>query len=81
MNQLKKRGLSLASRCPLCKEAKEAIEHLLIHYPKTWSMWTALINVAGGGWVCPFSIKDLFLGWPSLPKGKKSKLWRQCLFA
>ena len=38
MNQLKKRGLSLASRCPLCKEVEEAIEHLLIHYPKIWSM-------------------------------------------
>ena len=30
MNQLQKQGLSLASRCPLCKEAEEEIEHLLI---------------------------------------------------
>ena len=76
MNQLKKRGLSLASRCPLCKEVEEAIEYFLIHYPKTWSMWTALINVVGVGWVCSFSVKDLFLGWPSLLWGKKEfKLW------
>ena len=67
-------------RCSLCKEAKETIEHLLIHYPKTWSLWTTLFNVAGWGWVCPFSANDLFLGWPSLPWGKKeSKLWRAVL--
>ena len=66
----------MASRCPLCKEVEETIEHLLIHCPKTWSLWTTLFNVAGGGWVCPFSAKDLFQGWPSLPWGKESKLWR-----
>ena len=77
MNQLKKRGLPLASRCPLCKEAEETIEHLLIHCPKTWSLWTTLFNVARGGWICPFSAKDPFLRWPCLSWGKKeSKLWR-----
>ena len=77
MNQLQKRGFSLASRCPLCKEAEETMEHLLIHCPKIWSMWTILFNLSGGGWVCPFLVNDLILGWPSLPWGKKeTKPWR-----
>ena len=36
-----------------------------------------LFNLSGGGWVCPFLVNDLILGWPSLPWEKKnSKLWR-----
>ena len=34
MDQLKKRGFSLASRFPLCGKAEETLEHLLIHCPK-----------------------------------------------
>ena len=34
MNQLKKRGDSLASRCPLCGKEEEVLEHLFIHCPK-----------------------------------------------
>ena len=34
MDQLKKRGFSLASRCPLCGKDEESMEHLLIHYSK-----------------------------------------------
>ena len=71
MNQLQNRGFSLASRSPLCKEAKEAMEHLLIHCPKIWCMRTTLFNLTGGGWVCPFLVNDLILGWPSLPWGEE----------
>ena len=31
MDQLKKRGFQLASRCPPCQKAEESINHLLIH--------------------------------------------------
>ena len=67
MNQLQKRGFSLASRSPLCKEAKEAMEHLLIHCPKIWCMRTTHFNLTAGGWVCPFLVNNLILWWPSLP--------------
>ena len=33
MDQLKKRGFSLANRCPLCRKVEEYIEHLLLHCP------------------------------------------------
>ena len=49
LDQLKKRGFSLASRCPLCGKVEETLEHLLIHCPKVWCMWTALFSLLGGG--------------------------------
>ena len=33
MNQLKNRGFELTSRCPLCKEDEENLDHLLLHCP------------------------------------------------
>ena len=33
MEQLKRRGVSLANRYYLCGEAEESLEHLLIHCP------------------------------------------------
>ena len=72
MDQLKKRGFSLANRCPLCGKAEETLEHLLIHYPKVWCMWTALFSLLGGGWVCPLLVKNRMLGWLRLPCGKKN---------
>ena len=33
MDQLKKRGFQMASRCPLCGKAEEVLDHLLIHCP------------------------------------------------
>ena len=77
MDQLKKRGFSLASKCALCGKDEESLEHLFIHCPKVWCMWTAIFSLSGGGWVCPFLVKDLILGWLQLPLRKKdAKLWR-----
>ena len=77
MDQLKKRGFSLASRCVFCGNDEESLEHLFIHCPKVWCMWTAIFSLSGGGWVCPFLVKDLLRGWLHLPMRKKdAKLWR-----
>ena len=77
MNQLKKRGVYLANRCPFCGEAEEALEHLLIHCQKIWCIWSALFTLSGGCWVCHFLVKDLILGLPSLPLRKQvSKFWK-----
>ena len=46
MDQLKKRGFSLASKCPFCGQAKEVLEHLFIHCPKIWGPWTTLFSLS-----------------------------------
>ena len=48
-DQLKKRGLSLASCCPCCGEVEEVIEYLFIHCPMIWGLWTTLFYAHGGG--------------------------------
>ena len=76
-DQLKKRGFSLASRCHFCGKAEEVMEHIFIHCPMIWRLWTALFSAHGGGWVCPLLVKDLILGWHRLPSRKKEyRLWR-----
>ena len=61
MDQLKKRGFSLASMCPFCGQKEEALEHLFIHCSKIWDLWTTLFSLSDGGWVCPYLVQDLLV--------------------
>ena len=77
MDQLKKRGFSLAKRCPFCGQAEEVLEHLFIHCPKICGLWTVLFSLSEGGWICPLLVRKLLLGWVRLPLNKKeTKMWR-----
>ena len=80
MDQLKKRGFQLASRCPLCQKAEEGINNLLIHYSTVWGLWTALISFTRVDWARPFLVKDLMMSWTTFPIKKKArKLWKAAL--
>ena len=59
MQQLKKRGYQLASRCPFCRKEEEGLDHILIHCPSIWDLWVNLISVLGVSWFCPYAVKDL----------------------
>ena len=84
MENLKRRGFQMASRCPLCGKADEDLHYLLIHCPSDWGMWESLISIPGLNWVCPLLAKDLILGWSCFSIKKRArKLWRAipfCLF-
>ena len=71
MDQLKKSGFSLASRCPFCEQTEEVLEHLFIHCSKIWDSWTTLFSMSKGGWVCPYLVKELLMGWVWLLLKKK----------
>ena len=80
MDQLKKRGFQLASRCPLCQKAEESINHFLIHCSTIWGPWTTLISLTGVDWACPFLVKDLMMSWTTFPIRKKArKPWKVAL--
>ena len=80
MDRLKKMGFQLASRCPLCKENEENIDHFFLHCPSIGGFWAALISLPGMDWVCPFLVKDLMMGWTTFPIRKKAKnLWQTTL--
>ena len=77
MDQLKKRGFSLASRCPFCGKDKENIEHLLIHCPMIWGIWTSLLAALGIAWVPPLFVQDLIVGLERIPVRKDERqVWR-----
>ena len=63
MNQLKRRGHHLASRCPFCRKNEEELEHLLVHCPKIWGLWASLTSVTRAAWACPQTVRDLLLCW------------------
>ena len=65
MEQLKKRGFRCINRCPHCCKAKENLEHSLVHCPSIWGFQAAIISIPRMDWVCPYSVKDLLLGWSS----------------
>ena len=77
MDQLKKKGFQIASRYPLCQEAEESLDHLLIHCPTTWGLWATLISLLGMVWACPLLAKDLMFEWATFPIKKKArKIWK-----
>ena len=73
MENLKKRGFQLASKCPLCGKAEEELNHLLFHCPLIRGLWEGLFSIPDIAWVCPFLIKDLITRWNFFPIGKKAR--------
>ena len=83
MNQLKKRGRHLASRCSLCRKEEEKLDHLLL-CTKTQELWAVLFSIFRVNWVFPCFIRESLLGWRG-PFARKvlKKIWMAtplCLF-
>ena len=77
MDQLKRRGFSLANMCPLCWKDEEIIEHLLLQCPMVRGIWSFLLTSVGVAWV----IKDWFFSWNSIPIRKSQrKAWSAATF-
>ena len=47
LDQLKKRGRSLANRCYLCEEEEETLNHLLVHCSKARMLWELIFGYSG----------------------------------
>ena len=47
LNQLKRRGVTLANRCFLCEEEEESIDHLLIHCSRAKMLWELFLAIVG----------------------------------
>ena len=60
LDQLKRRGRTLANICFLCEE--EVVEHLLLHCPKA-KLWDLFLAILGVQWVFPFTIRGTLLSW------------------
>ena len=60
IDQLKKRGRALVSRCFLCGKDEETIDHLLLHCSVLWDLLLAIFRV---NWVFPKSVRETLISW------------------
>ena len=62
LDQLQRRGHSLANRCFLCFSEVETVDHLLLHCAKTRVLWNLLFSLFGVAWILLCSVKETLLG-------------------
>ncbi|KAK9668876.1 hypothetical protein RND81_13G093400 [Saponaria officinalis] len=76
IDNIKRRGISLANRCSLCINYNESHRHLFFKCPYSKSVWSALL-----GWMRIFGRSFHFLTelhWAS--KRRNAKHWKACWF-
>ena len=62
LDQLQRRGYSLANRCFLCLFEVETVDHLLLYCAKTRVLWNLLFSLFGVAWILSCSMKETLLG-------------------
>ena len=84
LEQLQRRGFSLANRCFLCLSEEETVDHLLLHCVKTRVLWNLLFSLFGISWTLSGTVKTTLLGWNGGFVGKRrKKAWQMaplCIF-
>ena len=84
LEQLQRRGFSLANRCFLCLSEAKTVDHLLLHCVKTWVLWNLLFSLFGISWTLSCTVKTTLLGWNGGFVGKRrKKAWQMaplCIF-
>ena len=73
LDQLKRRGITLANRCFLCEEEEESIDHLLIHCLRAKMLWELFLAIVGSSWVFSQTVRQTLLAWQSANVGKKTQ--------
>ena len=81
MDQLKRRGWALPSRCYLCKADEELANHVLICCPKATMIWHLIFALFGVHWFCPIlSRKPFLVGTAPLLERKEKRRGMQPLY-
>ena len=84
LNQIQKRGWSIANRCYPCQMHEESIDDILLHCVKTRAWWEVFFTIFGVSCVLPSSVRLTLLGWDgSFVDKKRKEVWRVgplCIF-
>ena len=62
-NNLWKSGIIVLDWCCMCKRCGESVDHLLLHCPIDYELWTMVFCLFGLQWVMPKRVIDLFTAW------------------
>ena len=61
----------------MCKKSGESVNHLLLHCPFAYDLWSMVWALFGLQWVMPHGVSDLFSSWQGSFGGHRSiDLWR-----
>ncbi|WMV13962.1 hypothetical protein MTR67_007347 [Solanum verrucosum] len=58
-----KRGRTLCSRCFLCGETSETVNHLILHCKYTHHLWKIFLSLKGISWTMPKKVAEALLCW------------------
>ncbi|KAL9683503.1 hypothetical protein QQ045_015325 [Rhodiola kirilowii] len=68
--------------CVLCNSERESDDHLLLHCPWSWKLWTLSINWWGASWASPGTVKCLLESWIVAGVSKSHKrVWKTLGYA
>jgi hypothetical protein len=77
IDNLRKRHVLILDWCCMCKKAGETVDHLLLHCPFAWELWSMVFELFGVLWVMPRSIVEMLECWQgNFGKHRNCLIWR-----
>ena len=65
-------GVTIADWCYVCKKSGESVNHLLLHCPIAYELWSMVWTLFGLLWGMPQSVTDLLSSWQGSFGGHRS---------
>uniref|UniRef100_A0A2N9J9F5 Reverse transcriptase domain-containing protein n=1 Tax=Fagus sylvatica TaxID=28930 RepID=A0A2N9J9F5_FAGSY len=76
-DNLRKRRVIIQDWCCMCKSSGESVNHLLLHCPVAWELWSMVLILFGITWVMPRGVVDLLNCWHGpRSKSEAGKIWK-----
>jgi len=70
-------SFNLASRCAMCLEEEESVDHLFLHCQWVSSLWLLSLSLMGVSWVQPSNVKAVLVAWRRrLKKSRVHGIWK-----
>ena len=63
IDNLRKRRIIVLDWCYMCKRCGELVDHLLLHCPVAFELWSLVFCLCGIHWVMPHKVIELFESW------------------
>ena len=76
-SNLCKRCVIVFDWCYMCKRWGESVDHLLLHCPIAWELWSLVLCLFGIQWVMPHNVLELFEAWQGkFARHRPIDVWR-----
>ena len=62
-DKLWKRHIAVLEWCFMCKRCGESVDHVLLHCPTTYELWSMVFCLFGIYWVMPYKVSEVLASW------------------